>query len=156
MSFDAFQAEKDILERGESLLADKKDIDFRKEYQNLLKSYGKLSKSSQRLVKLSDRNEEGLKEANIRIQQQQAELEKTHKKLEEHALLLEEKVRERTKELVAAQGKLQKLVELGIALSMERNHASFMEMILRGAKELTNADGGILFSLQDDDKLHHE
>ncbi|MBF0477808.1 MAG: GAF domain-containing protein [Deltaproteobacteria bacterium] len=156
MSFDAFQAEKDIIECGESLLSGGKDIDFRKEYQTLLKSYGKLSKSSQRLVKLSDRNEEGLKEANIRIQQQQAELEKTHKKLEEHALLLEEKVRERTKELVAAQGKLQKLVELGIALSMERNHASFMEMILRGAKELTNADGGILFSLRDDDRLHHE
>lgn len=157
MSFDAFQAEKDIIGRGEALLAEEREVDFRKEFQSLLKSYGKLSKSSQRLVKLSDRNEEGLKEANIRIQQQQAELEKTHKKLEEHAQLLEEKVRDRTKELVAAQGKLQKLVELGIALSMERNHASFMEMILRGAKELTNADGGVIFSLHDDDRLlHHE
>lgn len=156
MSFDAFQAEKDIIGRGEAMLSEGQDVDFRKEFQSLLKSYSKLSKSSQRLVKLSDRNEEGLKEANIRIQQQQAELEKTHKKLEEHAQLLEEKVRERTKELVAAQGKLQKLVELGIALSLERNHAGFMEMILRGAKELTNADGGILFSLSDDDKLHHE
>lgn len=156
MSFDAFQAEKDIIGRGEALLSNGEAIDFRKEYGDLLKSYAKLSKSSQRLVKLSDRTEEGLKEANTRIQQQQMELEKTHKKLEEHALLLEEKVRDRTKELLAAQVKLQKLVELGIALSMERNHSSFMEMILRGAKDLTNADGAVLFTLNDDDRLHHE
>jgi len=39
----------------------------------------------------------------------------------------------------------QRLIDLGIALSAERNHFRLMEMILLGAKELTNADGGTLY-----------
>src|SRR5579872_7120018 len=38
-----------------------------------------------------------------------------------------------------------KLIDLGIALSAERNHNRLMELILSGAKELTNADGGTLY-----------
>ncbi|PKU26247.1 diguanylate cyclase [Telmatospirillum siberiense] len=38
-----------------------------------------------------------------------------------------------------------RLIELGIALSAERDHNLLMEMILLGAKELTNADGGTLY-----------
>jgi len=38
-----------------------------------------------------------------------------------------------------------RLIELGIALSAERNHDRLLEMILVGAKELTNADGGTLY-----------
>ena len=38
-----------------------------------------------------------------------------------------------------------KLIELGIALSAERNHNRLMETILLGAKDLTNADGGTLY-----------
>jgi len=41
--------------------------------------------------------------------------------------------------------RLRRLIELGIALSSERNHDRLMEMILLGAKELTNADGGTLY-----------
>ncbi len=37
------------------------------------------------------------------------------------------------------------LIELGIALSAERNHNRLMEMILQGAKSITNADGGTLY-----------
>ena len=37
------------------------------------------------------------------------------------------------------------LVDLGIALSAERNHGRLMEMILKGAKSITNADGGTLY-----------
>src|SRR5690349_942834 len=37
------------------------------------------------------------------------------------------------------------LIELGIALSAERNHDRLQEKILLGAKELTNADGGTLY-----------
>jgi HD-GYP domain-containing protein (c-di-GMP phosphodiesterase class II) len=43
-----------------------------------------------------------------------------------------------------------RLVELGIALSAERNHERLMEQILLGAKELTNADGGTLYLLSED------
>ena len=35
-----------------------------------------------------------------------------------------------------------RLVELGTALSSERDHDRLLEMILLGAKELTRADGG--------------
>jgi len=38
-----------------------------------------------------------------------------------------------------------RLIDLGIALSAERHHARLMELILSGAKELTNADGGTLY-----------
>ena len=44
----------------------------------------------------------------------------------------------------------QRLVELGIALSAERNHGRLMEQILIGAKELTNADGGTLYLISED------
>jgi HD-GYP domain-containing protein (c-di-GMP phosphodiesterase class II) len=42
-----------------------------------------------------------------------------------------------------------RLIELGIALSAEHNHDRLMEMILVGAKELTNADGGTLYLCDD-------
>ncbi|HIJ38600.1 MAG TPA: GAF domain-containing protein, partial [Rhodospirillaceae bacterium] len=41
--------------------------------------------------------------------------------------------------------RLRRLIELGIALSSQRNHHRLMEMILLGAKELTKADGGTLY-----------
>jgi HD-GYP domain-containing protein (c-di-GMP phosphodiesterase class II) len=43
-----------------------------------------------------------------------------------------------------------RLIELGIALSAERNHGRLMEQILLGAKELTNADGGTLYLMSED------
>lgn len=49
--------------------------------------------------------------------------------------------------------RLEKLIELGIALSAERNHDRLMERILLEAKELTNADGGTLYLRTDDEKL---
>jgi len=151
--FDAFQNEQAALDHAEALLEDKElQCDFRDEFEKLTDSYKKLFKTSRRLVRMSDRSEERLKDANLRIKTQQEQLEKAHQQLERHAENLEDKVRERTKELVRAQGKLEKLVELGIALSAERNHTRFIEMMLHGAKELTLADGGLLF-VRDDDQL---
>ncbi len=49
-----------------------------------------------------------------------------------------------------------RLIELGIALSAERHHNRLMEMILLGAKELTNADGGTLYQVEDGKKLRFE
>ena len=43
-----------------------------------------------------------------------------------------------------------RLIELGIALSVERNHNRLLEKILLGAKELTNADGGTLYLVSED------
>ena len=41
---------------------------------------------------------------------------------------------------------VRKLSEVGIALSAERDSVQLMELILRSAKELTNADGGTLYT----------
>src|SRR5579859_3095613 len=45
-----------------------------------------------------------------------------------------------------------KLIDLGIALSAERHHNRLMELILSGATELTNADGGTLYLYDADEK----
>lgn len=143
MISESFKTEQNILNAGEAVLKKKdSDVNFRREYQHLLKSYKKLLKVSDRLMRVSDRNEHKLKMVNTQISRQQAELEKTHEELSWHAEILESKVSERTRDLKTAQEKLEKLVEIGIALSKERNLNRFKHMILSGAKELTNADGG--------------
>jgi HD-GYP domain-containing protein (c-di-GMP phosphodiesterase class II) len=43
-----------------------------------------------------------------------------------------------------------RLIELGIALSAERNRNRLLEKILLGAKELSNADGGTLYLVSED------
>ena len=47
----------------------------------------------------------------------------------------------------------QRLIEIGIALSAERNHDRLMESILLEAKAIANADGGTLYLLKDEKKL---
>ena len=58
--------------------------------------------------------------------------------------------------LEVAHVKLEKLVGLGIALSSERDSNKLMEMILMGAKDLTNADGGTLYMRTDDETLRFQ
>jgi HD-GYP domain-containing protein (c-di-GMP phosphodiesterase class II) len=58
-------------------------------------------------------------------------------------------LRSKTQDLEVSQSKLNRLVELGISLSAERDAEKLMEMVLLGAKELTNADGGTLYKIQD-------
>ncbi len=52
--------------------------------------------------------------------------------------------------------RIEKLTEIGIALSSEKDTLRLLEMILLGAKELTNADGGTLYSVQEDNTLKME
>ena len=47
----------------------------------------------------------------------------------------------------------QRLIEIGIALSAERNHDRLMENILLEAKAIANADGGTLYLLKDEKQL---
>lgn len=51
---------------------------------------------------------------------------------------------------------LERLNEVGVALSSEHNPDRLLEIILLGAKELTNADGGTLYTVTDDEKLKFE
>lgn len=57
---------------------------------------------------------------------------------------------EKTQDLKQTQDKLNRLVELGISISAERDPEKLMEKVLLGAKELTNADGGTLYHIEDD------
>ena len=53
-------------------------------------------------------------------------------------------------------GLLEELTDIGIALSAQKDHSRLLEMILLKAKELTNADGGTLYSRTKDDCLKFE
>ena len=52
--------------------------------------------------------------------------------------------------------RLRKLIELGIALTTERDHSRLLEAILLGAKSLANADAGTLYLADDKDGLRFE
>jgi len=68
--------------------------------------------------------------------------------------LMKSDLSNRTRALEVSDSKLSRLVELGIAMSAEQSSDNLMEMILSGAKELTNAEGGSLYAIGDDNKLH--
>ncbi len=51
---------------------------------------------------------------------------------------------------------LERLNTIGVALSAEPSNSRLLETILLGAKELTNADGGTLYTVTDDDRLKFE
>jgi HD-GYP domain-containing protein (c-di-GMP phosphodiesterase class II) len=51
---------------------------------------------------------------------------------------------------------LERLNSIGVALSAEPDNNRLLEVILLGAKELTNADGGTLYTVTDDGKLKFE
>jgi len=53
-------------------------------------------------------------------------------------------------------GDFEKLIEIGIALSVERNTARLMEQIFLEAKKMCNADGGTLYLLHDEKTLSFE
>ncbi len=52
--------------------------------------------------------------------------------------------------------RLERLNAIGVALSAERNNKRLLEMILLGAKEITNSDGGTLYTVNDDNCLKFE
>ncbi|NOU25565.1 MAG: GAF domain-containing protein [Methylotenera sp.] len=52
--------------------------------------------------------------------------------------------------------RLERLNSIGVALSAERDNKRLLEMILLGAQEITNADGGTLYTITDDKHLKFE
>ncbi len=59
----------------------------------------------------------------------------------------------KTEELKISMGKLERIIELGIAMSIEESPEALVEMILMGAKELSGADGGSLYLKGKSDEL---
>lgn len=70
--------------------------------------------------------------------------------LEKHFDAMRSSLLKKTQALKISQSKLNRLVELGISFSAARDPEKLMEMILLGAKELTNADGGTLYKIEGD------
>ncbi|NVK19004.1 MAG: GAF domain-containing protein [Methylocystaceae bacterium] len=60
---------------------------------------------------------------------------------------------EKTEALKTEQEKLSRLVELGISMSSEKSGDKLMEMVMIGAKDLTNADGCSLYVINDNQEL---
>ncbi|MEO8417890.1 MAG: HD domain-containing phosphohydrolase [Methylophilaceae bacterium] len=52
--------------------------------------------------------------------------------------------------------RLERLNAIGVALSAERDNNQLLEIILLGAKEITNADGGTLYTITEDQHLKFE
>lgn len=69
--------------------------------------------------------------------------------------LMKSTLARRTTDLANTRVLLERLVDLGIAMSAERDTARLMDMILMGAKELSNADGGTLY-IRDGEVLHFQ
>ncbi len=60
---------------------------------------------------------------------------------------------DKTEQLNESQAKLSRLVDLGISMAAEQSSDKLMEMVLLGAKDMTNADGCSLYVINKDDKL---
>jgi HD-GYP domain-containing protein (c-di-GMP phosphodiesterase class II) len=65
--------------------------------------------------------------------------------LSEAFALMKSALKAKTKDLQIATVKLQRIIDLGIAMSVEKNTDLLTEMILKGAKEIGDADGGSLY-----------
>jgi adenylate cyclase len=86
MSFDVFQREETIIAQGRALLAGNTIADpvAAAKYEALLKAYEKLSRTTRRLIKLSDRNEEQLNQLAHTLNEKNATLETLSDKLSKY------------------------------------------------------------------------
>lgn len=64
MGYDTFQDEKKVIEQAEVALEASEIEDFRPHFQQLVADYKDLTKTSRRLVRMADRSEEALRQAN--------------------------------------------------------------------------------------------
>lgn len=153
-----FEHEQRIVERATAMLegAPPSNREWREAHAKLLAEYEKLLKQAGLLTRQSDRAQERLKDASATQERQNELLERQRAALARTRDEVEQKVRERTGELLRTQALIERLLDIGIALSAERNSPRLMERILIEAKDLTNADGGTLYILTKDNQLKFE
>ena len=86
MSFDVFQREEAVIAHARALLAEHAIADpvAAAKYEELLKAYEKLSRTSRRLIRLSDRNEEQLNQLARALNEKNATLENLSDKLSKY------------------------------------------------------------------------
>lgn len=85
------------------------------------------------------------RQARITAQQNQETLLVVHSQLEEHANRLESTVREKTKDLVRSQEKLENLIQTGLELGRERNRLELLRKLLFAGRDLLHCDVGTLY-----------
>ncbi|GEO81835.1 HD domain-containing phosphohydrolase [Pararhodospirillum oryzae] len=119
-------------------------------FEVLADEYGRLVRQMRRLVQISDRSEERLKDAYTLIEQQKAELERANAAISRYADDLEQRVRERTRELAQERERLERLVRLGITLGRERDPKRLPDLLVDGALELSGATMGTLYTLDEE------
>ncbi|MBF0195669.1 MAG: GAF domain-containing protein [Magnetococcales bacterium] len=66
---------------------------------------------------------------------------------------IDTKILQHSKVGIATQSKLEKLVELGIAISKEKDHHVLLKQILFGGQKLANAEAATLYTRTDDEEL---
>ena len=66
--------------------------------------------------------------------------------------IMKSTIHSNTESLISTQNKLEKLVKAGLALSAEKNIAKLITIIFDSARDLSNADGGVIY-LKDGNKL---
>jgi HD-GYP domain-containing protein (c-di-GMP phosphodiesterase class II) len=156
MAYQLFEREQRVVDEATASLNAGADTGWRESCADLLAEYEKLLKQTRQVVRLSDRTQERMNRLSISLEAQNKLLEEQKQELATAHSLVERKVEERTAELVESRALISRLLEIGIALSAERDSARLMERILVEAKELTNADGGTLYIRTRDDKLKFE
>jgi len=92
MSFDAYWQEKQVLARAKEIQSSANATDWPTEYKKLSDEYEKLFLSMHRLVRISDRMGESIKEAHTTIQKQKEFLNTTNDDLRAREKMLEEKI----------------------------------------------------------------
>lgn len=82
MDYDLFKKEGEVISKAQSCLLEGTEAsDIRDQFEILIEEYKKLSKISKRLIKLSDRNEKDLLQANHEIASQKEQLLQTQSEL---------------------------------------------------------------------------
>ncbi len=73
--------------------------------------------------------------------------------LAEAFTVMKRTVQARTEALQLSMVKLERIIRLGIAMSVEKDSDRLLDLILKGAKEISHADGGSLYLKGQDDAL---
>ena len=155
MAVDLFESEQAALVSVEEILADSPDWpgEATKALGDITRYYKTLLRQSRRTVRISDKTQHEIREAQKTITIQKQELEVLYEERNRQTEILEQTVKERTEHLVTSQNKLEQLIDKGIALASEHNKDRLMESILTSAMELANADGGTLYIRTEEDNL---
>lgn len=158
INLDAFRADQELIQRLRTLISSESAI-FAEHTQTvnaLVSQYERLIEDMTASNTLSSTHQEDLQNAYRMIASQNDELEGLRDIISQQSEALDDVVRVRTADLKFAQQKLEKLISLGISLSMERDHNTLLESILVGAKELANADAGTLYTMTEQNTLQFQ